>query len=115
MHRALFGARAPDLVRAFQLILITQTLSRPECDAGELHVDIALAPRKLQAANRGFAQVRYGIGAARYLEPVDERGRRRLGVIRLGDEPRKPRMRAEPERPLTVTKTVYHLIVGQSV
>src|SRR5215470_4529589 len=115
MHRALFGERTPDLVYAFQLMLITQTLSRPERDAAELYLDIALVPRKLQVANRRLAQVRYGIRTARYLEPVDERDRRRLRAIRLGDESRKPSIRAEPERPLAVTKAAYHLIIGQSV
>src|SRR5262245_38475461 len=96
-------------------MLITQSLSRAECKAGELYSDIALVRRELQVAYRRFAQGRYRMGIARDVEPVDEHNWRRLGVIRLGDEPRKPCVRAEPERPLAVTKTADHLIVGQTV
>src|SRR5262245_18819462 len=115
MHRALFGARAPVLVRAFQLMLIKQPLSRPERDGGELYLDVALAPRKFHVADRRFAQVRYRIGAARYQEPVDEHGRRRLGAISFWNKSRKPCVGAEPERSSTVTKAASDLIIGQSV
>src|SRR5262245_48445949 len=96
-------------------MLIAEGLTRSECKTCEVYSDIALVRGQLQVANRRFAQVRHRKGIARYLEPVDERNWRRLEAIRLGDEPRNPGVRAEPERPLAVAKAAYHLIIGQSV